>query len=126
MQNTLRELVPDSTVELVEVKPEFASPLEEAKYLITEFWESEYGSGQDDDFEDLHNIGLAYTTLTDDELPIQVTADLVDFKITYEYDGEIYDVEQYDSLEVMIQYAFLPLNLTSLYQYHLMYWIDTL
>lgn len=47
------------------------------------------------------NATLAFTTLTDDELPIQVTADLIDFKVTYEFDGEVYNTEQYSVLMSM-------------------------
>ena len=62
----------------------------------------------------MHNIGIAYTTLTDDELPIQVTANLVDFKITYEFDGEVYDTEQYDSIEDMIENGLTGLDFSEL------------
>ena len=75
--------------------------LEKAKKLINKFTLAEYE--QESDFSDLHNVGLAYTTLTDFELDVQVTADLVDFKITYEFDGEIYNTEQYDSIENMLE-----------------------
>ena len=81
----------------------FETPLDRAKYLIDIFCEEEYEQGAD--FSDLHNVGLAYTTLTDDELPIQVTADLIDFKITYNFDGEVYNTEQYDSIEDMIEHG---------------------
>lgn len=77
--------------------------LEEAKRLINEFTVAEYE--QESDFSDLHNVGLAYTTLTltDYELDVQATADLVDFKITYEFDGEVYNTEQYDSIGNMLE-----------------------
>ena len=55
-----------------------------------------------------------FTTLTDDELPIQVTADLVDFKITYEFDGEVYNTEQYDSIEDMIENGLTGLDFSDL------------
>ena len=84
-----------------EVKKDNDKELEEAKRLINEFTVSEYE--QESDFSDLHNVGLAYTTLTDHELDVQATADLVDFKITYEFDGEVYNIEQYDSIGSMLE-----------------------
>lgn len=86
--------------------------LDKAKRLINDFCESEYGS--EANFDDMHNIGIAYTTLTDDELPIQVTADLIDYKITYEFDGEVYNVEQYDSIEDMAENGLTGLNFNDL------------
>ena len=62
----------------------------------------------------MHNVGLAFTTLTDDELPIQVTADLVDFKITHEFDGEVFDTEQFDSIEDMIENGLTDLDFSDL------------
>ena len=84
-----------------EVKNDNDKKLEEAKRLINEFAVAEYE--QESDFSDLHNIGLAYTTLTDYELDVQATADLIDFKITYEFDGEVYNTDQYDSIGSMIE-----------------------
>ena len=49
--------------------------LEQAKSLINDFCQSEYGD--DADFSDLTKISVAYTTVTDDEIPIQVNIDLV-------------------------------------------------
>lgn len=84
-----------------ELKKDTDEKLEEAKRLINEFTIAEYE--QESDFSDLHNVGLAYTTLTDFELEVQVTADLVDFKITYEFDREVYNTEHYDSIEGMLK-----------------------
>ena len=86
--------------------------LEIAKKLINDFCDKEYGSTGD--FNDLHNVSLAYTTLTDDELPIQVTADLVDFKITFELNGEKYNEEKYNSLEDLIDYELSNLDFDEL------------
>ena len=76
-------------------------PLDKAKRLISEFVNQEYDI--EVEFDDLDNVGLAFTTLTDYELPIQVTADLIDFKITHEFDGEIINVENFDSIEDMVE-----------------------
>ncbi|MFR4372352.1 MAG: hypothetical protein ACLT32_14805, partial [Ruminococcus bicirculans (ex Wegman et al. 2014)] len=90
----------------------FETPLDKAKWLINDFCEAEYR--EEADFSDLHSVGLAFTTLTDDELPIQVTADLVDFKITHEFDGEVFDTEQFDSIEDMIENGLTDLDFSDL------------
>lgn len=86
--------------------------LDKAKALINDFCEEEYRDGAD--FSDLHNVSLAYTTLTDDELPIQVTANLLDHKITYKFDGEVFNTEQYDSIEDMIEKGLTGLDFNNL------------
>ena len=68
-----------SDAEKPKAEDENITPLEKAKQLINEFCEAEYLAQAD--FSDLHNIGLAYTTLTDQEFPVQVTADLIEFEI---------------------------------------------
>ena len=103
---------PDKPVEIMDFQRTFETPLDKAKSLINDFCEAEYRQGAD--FDDLHNVGLAFTTLTDDELPIQVTADLVDFKITYEFDGEVYNTEQYDNIEDMIENGLTGLDFSDL------------
>ncbi|MCM1530411.1 MAG: toprim domain-containing protein, partial [Alistipes sp.] len=103
---------PDKSVEIMDYQRTFETPLDKAKYLINSFCESEYDSQAD--FSDLREIHIAYTTLTDDELPIQVTADLVDFKIVYEFDGEVFNTEQYDSLEDMIENGLTGLDFSDL------------
>ena len=112
LRTAMLEHNPDKPVEIMEFQRIFETPLDKAKYLINEFCEGEYE--QEANFSDLHNIGLAFTTLTDDDLPIQITADLVDFKITYEFDGEVYNTEQYDSIEDMIENSLTRLNFDDL------------
>ena len=112
LQTAMLEHNPDKPVEIMDYQRTFETPLDRAKYLINDFCEAEYRDGAD--FSDLHNVGLAYTTLTDDELTVQVTADLVDFKITYEFDGEVYSTEQYDSIEDMIENGLTGLDFNEL------------
>ncbi|MDB8750546.1 hypothetical protein PNW00_08820, partial [Ruminococcus bicirculans] len=102
----------DKPVEIMDFQRTFETPLDKAKFLINDFCEAEYREGAD--FSDLHNVGLAFTTLTDDDLPIQVTADLVDFKITHEFDGEVYNTEKYDSIEDMIENGLTGLDFSDL------------
>lgn len=112
LQTAMLEHNPDKPVEIMDFQRIFETPLDKAKWLINDFCEGEYRNGAD--FSDLHNIGLAFTTLTDDELPIQVTADLVDFKITHEFDGEVFDTEQFDSIEDMIENGLTELDFSDL------------
>ena len=112
LQTAMLEHNPDKPVEIMDFQRTFETPLDKAKWLINDFCEAEYRQGAD--FDDLHNVGLAFTTLTDDELPIQVTADLVDFKITHEFDGEVYNTEQYDSIEQMIENGLTGLDFSDL------------
>lgn len=112
LQTAMLEHNPDKPVEIMDFQRIFETPLDKAKWLINDFCEAEYRDGAD--FSDLHNIGLAFTTLTDDELPIQVTADLVDFKITHEFDGEVFDTEQFDSIEDMIENGLTGLDFSDL------------
>ena len=60
--------------------------LEKAKELIEAFCHDEYGTAAD--FSDLHNVGIAYTTITDDELDTQISFDLVNFEMFGTVSGE--------------------------------------
>ena len=80
--------------------------------IINDFCVDEYSD--EADFSDLHNVSLAYTTLTDDELPVQVTADLADYKITYEFDGEVFNTDQYKSIEDMVENGLVGLDFDDL------------
>lgn len=53
--------------------------LEQAKELINDYCLKEFG--YEADFSDLENVGLAYTTMTEYEIPVQVSVDLVHMKI---------------------------------------------
>lgn len=112
LRTAMLEHNPDKPVEIMDFQRTFETPLDKAKYLINDFCEAEYREGAD--FSNLHNVGLAFTTLTDDDLPIQVTADLIDYKITYEFDGEVYNTEQYDSIEQMIENGLTGLDFSDL------------
>ena len=74
--------------------------MEQAKGLISDFCQSEYGS--EADFSDLTKIGVAYTTITDDEIPIQVNIDLVNFRLERYLNGEHLETRQYGSLQGLI------------------------
>lgn len=53
--------------------------IERAKELINEYCKYEFGN--DADFSNMENIGVAYTTLTDYDVPIQVSVDLIHMQI---------------------------------------------
>ena len=74
--------------------------LERAKGLISDFCQSEYGS--EADFSDPTKVGVAYTTVTDDEIPLQVNIDLVNFRLERYLDGEHLETRQYGSLQELI------------------------
>ena len=73
---------------------------ERAKGLISDFCRSEYGS--EADFSDPAKIGVAYTTVTDDEIPIQVNIDLVNYRLERYLDDEHLETRQYASLQELI------------------------
>ena len=74
--------------------------MERAKGLISDFCRSEYGS--ETDFSDPAKIGVAYTTVTDDEIPIQVNIDLVNYRLERYLDDEHLETRQYGSLQEII------------------------
>ena len=74
--------------------------LERAKGLIFDFCRSEYGS--EADFSNPAKIGVAYTTITDDEIPVQVNIDLVNFRLERYLDDEHLETRQYGSLQELI------------------------
>ena len=74
--------------------------LERAKGLISDFCRSEYDS--EADFSDPTKIGVAYTTVTDDEIPVQVNIDLVNFRLERYLDGEHLETRRYASLQELI------------------------
>ena len=74
--------------------------MERAKGLISDFCRSEYGS--EADFSDPAKVGVAYTTVTDDEIPVQVNIDLVNFRLERYLDDEHLETRQYGSLQELI------------------------
>ena len=86
--------------------------LERAKGLISDFCRSEYGS--EADFSDPTKIGVAYTTVTDDEIPIQVNIDLVNFRLERYLDNEHLETRQYGSLQALISNELESLDFSDL------------
>ena len=92
-------------------EPELAS-LEIAKEFINDFCVAEYGSPAD--FSDLEKVGIAYTTVTDEEIPIQVNADLVHYRMERYLDGQFLERRQYESLDELIQNELVELDFDDL------------
>ena len=97
--------------EFLSEEPEPAS-LEIAKEFINDFCVAEYGSPAD--FSDLEKVGIAYTTVTDEEIPIQVNADLVHYRIERYLDGKFLERRQYESLDELIQNELAELDFDQL------------
>ena len=75
--------------------------LEEAKRLIEDFCDVEYGRGGAD-FSDLEHIGIAYTTTEDERHEIQVEVNLLDFSVTQMLDDQLIEQRRYKTLREMI------------------------
>ena len=95
--------------ELVE---EPALLMERAKGLISDFCQSEYGSNAD--FSDPTKIGIAYTTVTDNEISIQVNIDLVNFRLERYLNDEHLETRQYGSLQELISNELESLDFSDL------------
>ena len=97
--------------EFLSEEPEPAS-LEIAKEFINDFCVAEYGSPAD--FSDLEKVGIAYTTVTDEEIPIQVNADLVHYRMERYLNGQFLERRQYESLDELIQNELAELDFDDL------------
>ncbi|MBO6309844.1 MAG: DUF3848 domain-containing protein [Oribacterium sp.] len=83
-----------------------------AQKYINEFCDREYGSTAD--FSDIHEVGIGYTTVTDDEIELQVNADLENYQIKYYLDKRLYKTEDYDSLQELTENALSALDFNEL------------
>ena len=86
--------------------------LDIAKQHIAEYLNREFG--EPSEFSDMAKISLAYTTDEEHNLPILVYADLEQYRLVFEYDGNVVRDEQYDSLEDMNQNALSVLDFDDL------------
>lgn len=88
------------------------SDLDIAKQHIADYYGREFGELAE--FSDLSNISLAYTTDEEHNLPIQVYADLEQYKLIFEYDGNVVRDEQYNFLAEMNENALSVLDFNDL------------
>lgn len=91
------------------------SMLAYAKKLINEYCQDEFE--EDADFGDLSSIGIAYTTVGDDELPTQVNIDLKGFSVDRFIADILVERRQYDSLEDLISHELEVLDFNELTDY---------
>ena len=77
--------------------------LEQAKALIDKFIHEEYDSELGADYEDLHSVGLAYTTSENEEHDLQINADLVDCTLDIYIDSSLTHRERFNGLSDMIE-----------------------
>lgn len=88
------------------------SDLDIAKQHIADYYDREFGELAE--FSDLSNISLAYTTDEEHNLPIQVYADLEQYRLIFEYDGNVIRDEQYNTLSEMNENALSVLDFNDL------------
>ena len=86
--------------------------LDSAKELIDRFCQAEYDSPAD--FSDLSQVGIGHTTVTDDEIPIQCYANLVDFRIERYLGETLIESRQSNSLEELIAHELENLDFSDL------------
>ena len=51
------------------------------------------------DFYDMRNIGIGYTTITDEEIPVQVNVNLQEYTLERYLDDILVETRAYDTLE---------------------------
>lgn len=86
--------------------------LEQAKNLINSFCIGEFGNATD--FTKLSSVNIAYTTITDAEIPIQVTLDLERYYLMRTLDGHVIDKEEYDNFQDFYENCLEVLNFDDL------------
>ena len=86
--------------------------LNRAAAYIKDYFEQEFGSAAE--IEDPSHVDLAYTTDEENDAVISVYADLVQYRITTEYGGNIVREEQYNSLDEMNELALKYLSFDDL------------
>ena len=93
----------------------YLTPMEQARKLIDDFCMNEYESHAD--FSDLRKVGIAYTTITDAEIPIQANVNLIDFTVERYLDDWLLERRHYDSLEELIDKELESLDFSELTDY---------
>ena len=94
----------------VTVEPD--ATLTHAKNLIRDFCLEEYDS--EPDFSDLSKIDIAYTNATDEEIPIQVSVDLVGYRVERYLGDILVDERRYESLEDLTETELEALDFSEL------------
>lgn len=89
--------------------------IETAQRLINEFCQTEYEG--DADFTNLREIGVAYTTVGDDDLETQVNVNLEDFSVDRFVAGVLVESRKYGTLEELIEKELEGLDFNDLTDY---------
>ena len=84
-----------------------------AKELINAYTNREFDS--DAEFSNLRKVAIGYTTITDEEYPMQAYVNLLEHRIEVHLDDRLAYFEQYDSLSDMISKALEDLSFDDLY-----------
>ncbi|MCD8096572.1 MAG: hypothetical protein LUE31_00710, partial [Lachnospiraceae bacterium] len=97
-----RWVAEDYRDELIERAQEEAarSPLDRAKELLDEYCMEEFGEPVD--LSDMSRIGIGFTTITDEDIPIEASVNLEEFKLERYLNGVLFDTRQYGSLEELV------------------------
>ena len=89
--------------------------MQTAQQLINEFCQAEYE--EDADFSNLREIGVAYTTVGDDDLETQVNVNLEDFSVDRFVAGVLVESRKYGTLEELIEKELEGLEFNDLTEY---------
>ena len=89
--------------------------MQTAQQLINEFCQAEYE--EDADFSNLREIGVAYTTVGDDDLETQVNVNLEDFSVDRFVAGVLVESRKYGTLEELIEKELEGLDFNDLTDY---------
>ena len=93
-------------------EPPTDESLNRAAAYIKDYFEQEFGSAAE--IEDPSHVDLAYTTDEENDAVISVYADLVQYRITTEYGGNIAREKQYNPLDEMNELALKYLSFDDL------------
>lgn len=82
--------------------PDYPEDVQKALDLIAKYKKDEFGYDDDAPYEDLSDIGLAFTSTDDGEFDIDVGVDLVNFSITQRVGGTVTNERKYNTLDELI------------------------
>lgn len=82
--------------------PDYPEDVQKALDLIAKYKNDEFGYDDDAPYENLSDIGLAFTITDDGEFDIDVGVDLVNFSITQRVGGTVTNERKYNTLDELI------------------------
>ena len=96
----------DYEIEFADVS--FEEKLTKAKELINNFCLDEFQS--EADFSDLSSVAIGYTTVTDEEIPLQIYVNLSTFVYEKYLEDILVEATQYNSIDELIFYELNSLD----------------